>query len=94
MSLADRLYDTMPDMISAILTENEFDLRDYCKRWAAAIEDAPKGQALEGIIQFIENSVHAGFLLTENETPLDGYGKEVASEILGVVRDCLKGDEK
>ena len=50
-------------------------------------------QALEGIAQFIENSIHAGFLLTEDETPLDDYGKEVARVILGVVRDRLKGDE-
>ncbi len=47
--VAQLLYDTMPDMISAILLENEIDPFVYAAKWAAAIgplyahpEDAPR----------------------------------------------------
>ena len=37
VELAKRLYDTMPDMIHAILEENELEPRLYSQRWAQAI---------------------------------------------------------
>jgi len=48
--VAQLLYDTMPDMISAVLVENEIDPFVYAAKWAAAIgplyahpEDTPGG---------------------------------------------------
>jgi hypothetical protein len=42
MSLADLLYETMPDFIRHTLEEQAIDPQDYAKRWAVAIGDHPE----------------------------------------------------
>ncbi len=48
--VAQLLYDTMPDMIIAVLIDNEIDPLKYAEKWAEVIgplyahpEDAPRG---------------------------------------------------
>ena len=59
-SLAQRLYDEMPDMILAILSENEIDPHLYTEKWAEAVgppyKVAPELlEALKALVAFADS---------------------------------------